>query len=244
MSKQYTKEQHRTWSKLVKRQLTQVKSDASQYFITGLPEIGLPKSRIPDQEVMSQDIQALVGWQLVDAENEYLNAREWFNWLNKKTFPVTSYIRQPNELDFTPLPDMFHEYFGHLPFFAHQEIADLAQLFGSIAEVANERQLIEIQRLWWFSFEFGFIRENDTTKAFGAGLISSPGEFIHALSHQPLHREFNITDVINTPIAVASYNSAYFVFDSITRLRELVLVYASREGLRKDLNPKLAKHDR
>lgn len=228
----YTDEDHETWHKLCVRQMELVQGITCREFDAGLPKLALDFNRLPDRNVMSRHIHSFSGWTLADAQNEYLGPTEWFEHLLACRFPVTDYIRRPNELDFTPLPDLFHEYFGHLAFFTDRSFGDLAQHFGEVYQhTRTEQQQLEISRLWWFSLEFGFVREGDDLKLLGAGLLSSPGELQHALRAEVPKIAFDINRVAQTPGAAYSFHDQYFIVDSVPHVRELLDTYARQEGL-------------
>src|SRR5258705_6033572 len=228
----YTEEDHQTWAALYKRQIALVKDCACRLFHEGLPRLQLNPQRLPDAHEYSERLRELTGWTLGDAQNEYLGPTEWFEHITEYRFPVTNYIRRPHELDFTPLPDLFHEYFGHLGFFTNQRFADDAQLFGQLyMSAVNERQQLEIARLWWFTTEFGLIREDGQVKAYGAGLLSSPGELMHALKPETPRYDFDIRKMAQTASAPYGYHEAYWVIDGWDHLRQIVFDYAKMEGL-------------
>jgi phenylalanine-4-hydroxylase len=105
----YMQEENLVWEKLFERQSQLIESRVCRQFISGMQKLKLdPKAR-PEIHQVSKLLRGLTGWSLVNAENEYLNGRDWFKHLANKNFPVTDYIRTMEELDFTPLPDLFHE---------------------------------------------------------------------------------------------------------------------------------------
>ncbi len=228
----YTEKDHQTWAKLIERQSARVADCACQLFLEGFPRLQLDPKRLPDPHTLEERLRQLTGWTLGDAQNEYLGPTEWFEHLNEFRFPVTNYIRRPHELDFTPLPDLFHEYFGHLAFFTDQYFADTAQMFGPLyLSAQNDRQRLEISRLWWFTTEFGFIRENGGLKIFGAGLLSSTGELEFALKPDTPKYDFDIRRVAETPSAVYSFHTHYFILDDYEHVRRIIQEYARMEGL-------------
>jgi len=190
--------------------------------------------QIPDFKELEKKLQQTVGWSLVNAENKYLDDKEWFIHLLKKEFPTTDFIRKPHELDFTPLPDLFHEFFGHLPIFANKEIADLADLFAEAFAIAPESKKQGVARLWWHTLEFGLIKEDGEIKIFGAGLISSHQELKHCLDTSR-HKPFNVQEIINTPKTVASIHPHFFVMESIeqvkTALKEFIQELITKTAL-------------
>jgi phenylalanine-4-hydroxylase len=228
----FAEEDHQTWSKLHERQSKLVADTACKVFLEGFPKLQLDPHRLPDPEVVSARLYDMTGWTLGNAQNEYLGPTEWFEHIRECRFPVTNYIRRPHELDFTPLPDLFHEYYGHLGFFTNQRFADDAQLFGQLyMSAVNERQQLEIARLWWFTTEFGLIREDGKVKVYGAGLLSSPGELMHALKPETPRYDFDIRKVAETASAPYGYHEAYWVIDGWDHLRQIIFDYAKMEGL-------------
>lgn len=227
----YTEQDHQTWAELVRRQMRRVDQYASELFLEGYPRLQLDPQRLPDPIEVSGRLEQMTGWTLGDAQNEYLNATEWFEHLDERRFPVTNYIRPPEDIDFTPMPDLFHEYFGHLPFFTNQRFADIAQAFGPLYLAADERQQLEIARLWWFTTEFGLIREHGELKAFGAGLLSSPAELDKAFAAETPRQPFDVRLVVNTAGAKYHMHDVFFIIDDLEHIARILHDYARMEGL-------------
>ncbi|GAB4423632.1 MAG: aromatic amino acid hydroxylase [Chloroflexi bacterium OHK40] len=227
----YTEEDHRVWATLYARQMPHAAERACSLFLAGFPRLQLDPLRLPDPAVVSERLFALSGWTLGDAQNAYLGPTEWFEHIAERRFPVTNYIRRMDELEFTPLPDLFHEYFGHLAFFTDRHFGDIAQAFGPLYLAANERQQLEIARLWWFTTEFGLIREGGELKAFGAGLLSSPGELRKAFAPDTPRIPFDIRAAAEMPSAVYEMHNTYFIIDSLDHLYSIICDYARMEGL-------------
>ncbi|HEX6291086.1 MAG TPA: amino acid hydroxylase [Herpetosiphonaceae bacterium] len=229
---EYSQEEHTTWQRLYTRQVGIVQHVACQGFHAGFPRLGIGVARIPDPNAISARLAETVGWQLVSAENKFLDASAWFDHLLHRRFPVTDYIRRPHEFDFCELPDLFHEYFGHLSLLTLPSIADISQYFGQIARRARtERQLLDIARLWWFIFEVGFIREEGDLKVIGGALLSSPGELHHACRPEVPKYPFEIERVTQTPGMYYTYHDHYFYIESVAQIRQILDTYAQREGL-------------
>ncbi|MBX3062756.1 MAG: amino acid hydroxylase [Anaerolineae bacterium] len=228
----YSDEDHGTWSELYRRQWDRVQNIACQQWIAGMAKLALDPTRVPVAAEISARIEGMTGWTLGDAQNAYLGRTEWFEHLAERRFPVTNYIRRPHEIEFTPLPDLFHEYFGHLAFFTDQWFADTAEMFGKLyLATTDERQQVEIARLWWFTTEFGLIREAGEIKLYGAGLLSSPGELNFALLPETPRYQFDIRQVAQTESAVHSYHKGYFVLEDADQVRRILRDYARMEGL-------------
>lgn len=228
----YSEEDHDTWHKLCVRQSELVNPVACRAFHEGMAKLQLDFKRLPDRDLMARRINGFTGWTLADAQNEYLGPTEWFEHIAACRFPVTDYIRRPHELDFTPLPDLFHEYFGHLAFFTDPEFAGIARRYGEVyLKARTDEQRLAIARLWWYGIEFGFVREDGDLKIVGAGLLSSPGELQHALKPDTPRHPFDIDRVAAKPGAAYSYHDEYFILDSIGHWREIIDTYARQQGL-------------
>jgi phenylalanine-4-hydroxylase len=126
----YTEEDHQVWAALYARQMPHMEAHACRLFREGFPRLGLDPQRLPDPAVVSERLYGLSGWTLGDAQNAYLGPTEWFEHIAERRFPVTNYIRKMDELEFTPLPDLFHEYFGHLAFFTDRRFGDMLEPLG------------------------------------------------------------------------------------------------------------------
>ncbi|MEN9934510.1 MAG: hypothetical protein RLZZ387_1089 [Chloroflexota bacterium] len=228
---EYTERDHQTWATLYARQMERMPEHACAEWLAGFPRLGLDPARLPDPRAVSARLREMSGWTLGDAQNEYLGATEWFEHIRERRFPVTNYIRTPEELAFTPLPDLFHEYFGHLAFFTDRRFGDIAQAFGPLYFAGDERQQLEVARLWWYTTEFGLIREGGALKAFGAGLLSSIDELDKAFAPDTPRLPFDIRRAAETPSAVYNMHSTYWVFDSVEQIAEIIRAYARAEGL-------------
>ncbi|MBA3943033.1 MAG: amino acid hydroxylase [Herpetosiphonaceae bacterium] len=231
LRRDWTDREHETWAKLYERQMECITGLSCQAFNEGLHMLGYDPKHLPDPVAISQLIRQHSGWGLTSAQNEYLGATEWFEHIVGRRFPVTEYIRDLKDLDFTPLPDLFHEYFGHLALFTDQRFADISQQFGELYLLGDERQRADIAKLWWFSIEFAFIKEDGEEKVLGAGLLSSPGELEFARHGGKPHHPFTIERVTQAKPAAYSFHEEYFVLDSIEQMQQVIDEYAQREGL-------------
>jgi phenylalanine-4-hydroxylase len=227
----YTDQDHATWAQLYAEQMRHVPEYACAAFRRGLPLLGLDPLRVPDKGAVGARVYALSGWKLGDAQNEYLGATEWFEHIAERRFPVTNYIRKPDELPFTPLPDLFHEYFGHLAFFTDRRFGDIAQAFGPLYLRADERQRLEIARLWWFTIEFGLVREGSGLRALGAGLLSSPAELRKAFAPDTPRLPFDVRRAAEMPSAAYGLHDTYFILDDVEHIDAVLQKYTEQEQL-------------
>jgi phenylalanine-4-hydroxylase len=201
-------------------QLSQ-KLDSAFYalFWDGLKNLNLSESHIPNTEKLSMELKKLSGFKIAKAPVQYAGDREWFEFLLKRKIMATDYIRVMEGLDFTPLPDIFHDVFGHLAILSHRPIADLAEKFGRtfiFAETDLQRFMTE--RLWWSSMEFGLMKTTGKVVIFGAGLLSSFGESSHAFSSSSLHINFSFDLLPNLDRSPHNFHQKYLMFESFEQI--------------------------
>jgi phenylalanine-4-hydroxylase len=222
----FTEEQHDIWRTLHSRQMAQVEKYACQTYLEGSANLKLPADHIPSTNWLNERISPRTGWRTVRTRVRYSDAIQWYAHFAKKEFLVTDYVRSREELDFTPEPDMFHDVFGHLPYFTLPRYVEIQEMFApAFQRTKTDDQRENIKRLAWFSTEFGLIRENGKPRIFGTGLISSKGEMEHVLAGKTPLMEFRVETIINFDKAIWSYNNQVFVFDSLESLKQELAGY-------------------
>lgn len=212
---------HDTWRRLCERQMGLVKDVAPTMYWEGFDRLKLDLQRLPVQTDMSTHLNGLVGWQLANAQDEYLKPVDWFIHLGQHHFPVTDYIRVPEDIEFTPLPDLFHEYFGHLAWMTLPRYNEVVNRFSRKYLASNEEDRLIVSNLWWFTIEFGMIREGGKVRPFGAGLLSSPGEFLYSQNRTHLHRPFTVEAAAKATAKPYAFHDEYFVLDGFEHLEEV-----------------------
>lgn len=217
----YSEVDHDTWRRLFARQLAFVEPVAPRMYWEGFARLQLDQERLPVQDDMSNRLYQLVGWRLSNAQDEYLKPYDWFVHLQNKHFPVTDYIRPPQDIDFTPLPDLFHEYFGHLAWMTLPRYLTIVERFARKYLAVPEEDRYIIANLWWFSTEFGLIREDGVVKPFGAGLLSSPGELQHALAHPELYVPYGYDTAGHGQSRPYAFHETYYVLDGFEHLEAI-----------------------
>lgn len=217
---------HETWRLLWQKQYPIAMKYASHYWSDGVDKIGLTGDRIPDFEKMDKVFQNLVGWELVSTPVQFSDGQEWFEHLAERKFLITEYIRDQKDLDYTPMPDIWHDAFGHLPLMANQRYADYVQKFAQYALQFSKEERKSLGSLWWYTIEFGFIREGNEhggIRAFGAGLMSSYGEMHKAYSDEVERVPYSLEEfelIIPSPRAM---HQKLFILDSFEQLEQSVV---------------------
>ena len=215
---QYTVEQHAVWATLYRRRMASLARTASRAFLDGARAIGLHAGTIPDLADVNARLGVLTGWNAVPVSG-FLPARDFFRCLAVRRFPTTVSIRAPHELDYTPAPDIFHDVFGHVPMHANPAFADFLQRFGArAAAAADEAEVERMARLFWFTVEFGLVREAGEIKVYGSGLISSHGDAANALGPACEKRTFDVASVMAQSFAIDELQPVLFVVSSFDEL--------------------------
>lgn len=223
---EFTEEQHDIWRTLVARQAPKVKQYACKEYLAGSELMKLPAERIPSAQWLNERITPRTGWRTVRTKVRYSDAVQWYKHFAKREFLITDYVRSREELEFTPEPDMFHDVYGHLPYFTLPEYVEIQEMFAPAfhkAKTDDERE--NIKRLAWFSTEFGLIREDGELKVFGTGLISSSAEMEHVLAGNTPLLDFKVETIVNFDKAIWSFNKQLFVFDSLAALKQELARY-------------------
>jgi phenylalanine-4-hydroxylase len=160
----------------------------------------------------------------------YLPPKAFFACLARREFPTTIVIRPKQSIDYLPEPDIFHDIFGHVPLHADPVFADFLQTYGKAAlEATDEKDVERLARLFWFTVEFGLIKEGGRIKVYGSGLISSPGECKHSLESAEVDRRpFDLDRVCDTAFEIDHYQPILYVLESFEQLRVAMTTYAKR----------------
>lgn len=228
----YSRENQESWQTLYDRQMGYLNEMASDVYLNGARSIRLVREHIPYLEgpnSINTYLKQLTGWQS-RAVPGYLPAKAFFACLARREFPTTIVIRPKESLDYLPEPDIFHDVFGHVPLHADPIFADFLQTYGRAAATTTDPTHVErLARLFWFTVEFGLIRETGKVKLYGSGLISSPGESRHALESKDVDRRpFDLDTVCNTSFEIDHYQPILYVLESFEQLRDAMNSYAQR----------------
>jgi len=207
-------------------------NNASEVYLSGARSINLVRDHIPylaGPQSVNTFLMPLTGWQS-KAVPGYLPAKAFFACLARREFPTTIVIRSRESIDYLPEPDIFHDIFGHVPLHADPTFADFLQTYGKAAVSTDDPHHTErLSRLFWFTVEFGLIREGGRNRLYGSGLISSPGESAHALDSKDVDRRpFDLETVCNTSFEIDHYQPILYVLESFDQLRDAMNTYAQR----------------
>ncbi|MGY5614974.1 phenylalanine 4-monooxygenase [Vibrio brasiliensis] len=218
---EWSSEEDQVWSDLVSRQLHLVKQRACKEYLAGLELLDLPLDRAPQIVDINRVLKQATGWQ-VEPVPALINFDRFFALLADKKFPVATFLRSREEFDYLQEPDFFHEIFGHCAMLTNPEFAEFANMYGKLGRDASDKQRVYLARLYWFTIEFGLVKEGSEQKIYGGGILSSPGETLYALDDPLAKRvEFDLHTVLRTPYRIDIMQPEYFVLDDIDQLYTL-----------------------
>lgn len=195
----------------------------------GLTQLDLSGAQVPRFEDINAKLKPATGWEIV-AVPGLVPDRVFFEHLAARRFPVTWWMRRPDQLDYLQEPDCFHDLFGHVPLLINPVFADYMHAYGRAAlAVADDPQaLARLARLYWYTVEFGLIRDERGTNGlsiYGAGIVSSKGESLYSLeSAAPNRLGFDLERVMRTKYRIDTFQKTYFVIDDFAQLFALAHV--------------------
>lgn len=216
----YTAEQHELWAELVGRRMPQLREHACREYLAGFEQIGLREDRLPELKAVTARLRPRTGWSSTPVSG-FLPADAFFEMLAARMFPTTTWLRSRESMEYTPEPDIFHDVFGHVPMHAHPVFADFLQEYGRIcAGLKTPEALERMGRLFWFTVEFGLIRQDGLVKVYGSGLVSSHGECTRVLAGECEVREFDLAAVLNTPVETGEMQPVLYAVESFEQIFE------------------------
>jgi phenylalanine-4-hydroxylase len=217
----YSAEENAVWRDLMERQVSLLEGRACRPWIEAHREMNFPKNRVPQLKDVSQVLRPRTGW-TVQAVPALIGFTEFFQLLANRRFPVATFIRRREDFDYLQEPDIFHEVFGHTPPLTDARYAAFVEAYGKAGLAADPGDHAMLARLFWFTAEFGLVNTDEGIRAYGAGLLSSPGELKHAVdSDLPLRKPFDPVEALRTPYRIDIYQPVYFVIDSFDDLFDL-----------------------
>ena len=220
----YTSLEHATWDRLYQRQLVLLKGRVVPEFLSGLDLLDMGRGGIPDLQQISERLMQLTGWR-VETVPGLVPAEDFFRHLANRTFVAGRFIRTPEQIDYIPEPDIFHDVFGHVPLLAHPMFANYMQAYGEGGLRSLKFNAMEkLSRLYWYTVEFGLMQTQDGPKIYGAGVASSATESLFALeSNSPNRIGFDLQRVMRTRYQIDDFQQTYFVIDSFDQLLKVTL---------------------
>jgi phenylalanine-4-hydroxylase len=234
----YTVEQHSVWAELVRRRMPQLREHACQEYLNGFDQIGLREDHLPDLKAVSARLGPRTGWASTPVSG-FLPPDAFFAMLAARRFPTTTWLRSREAMEYTPEPDIFHDVFGHVPMHAHPVFADFLERYGKVCAALTDgagstgtaaSDLERMGRIFWFTVEFGLIRQDGGLKVYGSGLISSHGECTRVLAGGCEVKDFDLDAVMAQEFDTGAMQPVLYAVESFDEIYEAAKQAESRLG--------------
>lgn len=221
----YTETEHATWRALFARQQALLPGRAAGAFLDGLVRLPIFGEGIPDFARLNEVLARATGWRLIAVPGLVPDAG-FFEHLANRRFPAARFIRRPDQMDYLEEPDVFHDVFGHAPMLMLPAFADYMQAYGKGGLKALRLGALErLARVYWYTVEFGLVREAAGLRIYGSGIVSSRTESIFCLEDPSPHRlAFELRRVLRTRYRIDDFQECYFAirdFDELLELAEI-----------------------
>ncbi len=221
--RKFRNREHEVWSILAGRRIKSLKNYAHPMHKQGWKLLGLSARSIPNFRAINIKLKSLTGFQVASTGVQYEEDGPWISSLAERKIRVTEYIRSKKNLEYTPLPDVFHDVFGHLPFLANKKYARIVQKFGlAYVKAKTKKDKLKIANNWWYGIEFSFLKVKGKIKVLGTGLISSEGELNNALSEKVEKLPYDADMVGKINRSAHKFHKKLFVLDSLDQLEKIV----------------------
>ena len=221
----YTPQEHAVWKTLFERQSKLLPGRACDEFVRGMQDLPIGPDQIPNFEQLSETLSQRTGWQIV-AVPGLVPDDVFFEHLAHRRFPAGHFIRKPHELDYLEEPDVFHDVFGHVPMLMNPAIADYIQAYGEGGLRAKRLGVLEkLARVYWYTVEFGLVKQPGGLRVYGAGIASSATETVFSVEDvSPNRVAFDLERVMRTNYRIDDFQETYFVLDNLNDLLELARI--------------------
>lgn len=214
----YSAEEHAVWADLYARQRPAIEHKACDEFMRGLELLKLPHDHIPQLQEVSTALRRETGWSVVPVP-ALIPFERFFQLLADRQFPAATFVRRRESLDYLQEPDIFHELFGHAPLLTQPHFAEFTRAYGRLGLAARPEERVHLERLYWFTVEFGLVHQPGAAlRIYGGGILSSIGETSHALSDAPQRRRFDLLEVLRRPYRIDIMQPLYYVIEDFRQL--------------------------
>ena len=217
--KNYTREDYKVWKILFNKRLKNLQGIVAEEFLIALKDLNFKAEKIPNFVEINNILRSTTGWSIKTVPN-ISPPEEFFSFLSMKKFTATCWLRSIDQIDYLEEPDMFHDVFAHVPLLSNKDYTNFFKEMGEIAVsvIEEPKKLEKLQRIYWFTIEFGLIKKNNDFKIYGAGIISSDEESKNVLSKKSRKLEFDVKKVMNQPFRIDVVQDTYYYINSFEQL--------------------------
>ena len=220
----YSNEEHGVWDDLFRQQMDLLPGRACSSYMQGLERLDLGRGGVPDMREMSEELMGLTGWQVVPVPM-LIPDHVFFYHLANRRFPAGNFIRTRENFDYIEEPDVFHDVFGHVPMLSDPVFADYMAAYGRAGwKALQHNRLKALSALYWYTVEFGLIREQGELRSYGAGILAGPAELVFATgARSPNRIHLDVDRVMRTDYVISDLQPTYFVIDSFQELYDMTV---------------------
>lgn len=222
---QYLESENGTWNTILSKMALLHPERLSELYLRGKQTLTLKAEGIPQLQDLDQVMERAGGFRILPVEG-WIESREFFQKLSEGKIYCSQYIRHASRPEYTPEPDIIHEVVGHLPTLVFEsEYTDYLRLLGAAGAKASPEELVQLDRLYWFTAEFGLIEEEGKIKVYGASPAGSVGELGNCFSEKANLQIFDLETVLQTDYPIDGFQEVYFVIPSFSFLMETTKPY-------------------
>lgn len=211
--------EQQTWRTLFNNLIENRRSQAHPIFQEGIEFLGLKPDSIPDLNLLNKKLKTKTGWTGVPVEG-LEEGDSFYPALSRREYPIGNFIRDAKDINYTPAPDIFHDLYGHLPFFVNEAYASFCADYGNLVRrhMSDPQKKRMLERFFWFTIEFAIIETPQGNRIFGAGIVSSKGECEFALSDRPKVLDFDIPTICEREFKIDEFQGTLFKLKSPEQL--------------------------
>lgn len=215
----YTREDYKVWEILFNKRLENLQGIVAEEFLVALDDLNFKAEKIPNFVEINNILKNRTGWSIKTVPN-ISPPEEFFSFLSMKKFTATCWLRSIDQIDYLEEPDMFHDVFAHVPLLSNKDYTNFFKEMGEIAMsvIEDPKKLEKLQRIYWFTIEFGLIKKDKKFKIYGAGIISSKEESNNVLSNKSLKKKFNVKKVMDHSFRIDVVQDTYYYISSFKEL--------------------------
>ncbi|MCB1448422.1 MAG: phenylalanine 4-monooxygenase [Rhizobiaceae bacterium] len=218
----YSADEDAIWGELYRRQMALLAGVACREYLDGVEMLGLSADKVPQLRDVDRRLHETTGFG-VEGVPALIPPSRFYALLSEGKFPLATFLRRREHIDYIEEPDLFHEVFGHCPLLTNQSYANFVRRFGETAVRLGKGYSWHLFRIFWFTVEFGLINTPEGRRCFGAGIVSSPSEAKAAMTGTACEfRPFDLMTVLRTPYRIDIVQPIYYVIDGFADLEAIV----------------------